>query len=719
MDETRNAYDPLLETLVLFTRLYHKPYSAEALIHGLPLEEEDGRPVIFSIDKARGLMSRAAQRAGLQSTLIKKDLHEISSLFLPMILLLDNREACILENISKDGTKAKIVWPHGEGAHEWIDIDRLAEAYTGYGFLIKRVYDASDRDHRKLNLNVKHWFWDSIKHSYPIYKDVILASILINIFVLATPLFTRTVYNRIIPNHAVETLWYFASGVIVIYVIDLFLKFIRTYFLEIAAKKSDIIISSVLFERVLDMQMSQMPRSIGSFASNLKDFDAIRGFMTSATLTTLIDIPFAILFLIVIWYLGGAIVWVPIVTILLILGYALLIRKPLYRRIEASHMAAAKKNGILIEALHNLETIKTLGAAGRVQWQWEEATGEIAEKSLAARLLSSSVPAITSFLVQFNTVFVVVVGVYLINKNQMTMGDLIAIVILVSRTVAPMGQAATLIANLEDVKSVYKILDEIVNRPRERPEGKEFVQKPKFSGKIEFKNVTFRYPDEERPALERVSFKIEPGEKVGIIGRIGSGKSTILKLILHLYEPDEGAVLIDDIDIKQIDPADLRANIAYVDQHVKLFRGTIKENLKYANAYLDDEKMIEAAKAAGVHEFVLKHPRGYEMFIGEQGIGLSGGQRQSVAIARALLRDAPIVLMDEPTNAMDQLSENRIIQSFKEAFKDRTVIVSTQKTGVLAAVDRVIVMHEGKLFMDGPRDKVLAALQRGTHDAKA
>ncbi|WP_457596009.1 type I secretion system permease/ATPase [Hydrogenimonas sp.] len=717
MKESR-LYDPLLESLVLFTRLYHKPYSAESLTHGLPLDEEEGKPRLFSIEKARGLMSRAAQRAGLKSTLVKKTLNEISPLFLPMILLLKNRGACILEELSEDGKKAKIVLPEAGESHEWVDLDKLAKEYTGYGFLLKRIYDYGEREHKRLKFEAKHWFWDSIKHSYPIYKDVIFASILVNLFVLATPLFTRTVYNRVIPNQATETLWYFAGGVVAIYVIDLFLKLTRTYFLEIAAKKSDVIMSSVIFEKVLDMQMKAMPKSVGSFASNLKDFDAIRNFLTSATLTTLIDIPFAILFLVVIWYLGGAIVWAPLVTIVAILGYALLIRKPLYRRIEQTHQAAAHKNGILVEALHNLETIKTLGAAGRIQWQWEEATGEMAEKSLSARLMSASLPAITSFLVQFNTVLVVVVGVYLIKEGEMTMGDLIAIVILVSRTVAPMGQAASLIANYEDVKSVYKMMEEIVNRPVERPEGREFVQKPRFEGRIEFRDVTFTYPDEERPAIEGVSFRIEPGEKVALIGRIGSGKSTILKLAMHLYEPDSGAILIDDIDIKQIDPADLRANIAYVDQHVKLFRGTMKENLKLGSTFVEDEKMLEAAAKAGVHEFVRRHPKGYEMPIGEQGAGLSGGQRQSVAIARALLRDAPIILMDEPTNAMDQVTETRLLRNFREIFRDRTVLVATQKMTLLEVVDRIIVMHEGRVYLDGPKAEVLEAL-KGERDGKA
>ncbi len=717
MEEFEDAYDPLLKSLVIFTKLYHKPYSAESLIHGLPLEEENGRAVLFSLKKARGLMSRAAGRAGLKSTLVKRGLEDISELYLPMILLLKNGQALILEQFDESGKRAKVVLPDAGETHEWIDTKKLEKEYTGYGFLLKRVYDYGDREHRRLKLDSSHWFWDSIKYSYGIYRDVILASVLVNIFVLATPLFTRTVYNRVIPNQAIETLWYFAGGVIVIYLLDLFLKLIRTYFLEIAAKKSDIIMSSVIFEKVLDMKMKGMPKSIGSFASNLKDFDSIRNFLTSATLTTLIDIPFAILFLFVIWYLGGAVVWVPIATIVLILGYALFIRKPLYRRIEQTHRAAAHKNGILVEALHNLETIKTLGAAGRIQWEWEEATGEMADRSLSARLMSASLPAITSFLVQFNTVFVVVVGVYLIKEGEMTMGDLIAIVILVSRTVAPMGQAASLIANYEDVRSVYRMMEEIVNKPVERPRAKEFVQKPQFKGKIEFKDVTFRYPDEEKPALNGVSFKIEPGEKVGLIGRIGSGKSTLLKLLMHLYEPESGSILLDDIDIKQIDPADLRANISYVDQHVKLFRGTLKENIKFANPYIDDAAMLEAATAAGVDEFVRLHPKGYEMPIGEQGYGLSGGQRQAVAIARAILRRSPIVLMDEPTNAMDQVTEGRILEMFKGHFKDRTVILSTQKLSLLDAVDRVIVMHHGEVYLDGPKNEVLARL-RGDRDVQ-
>ncbi len=709
------SIDSLLASLALFTKLYHKPYSIESLTYDLPLKESSSNE-LFSFKNSINLLSRAAKRAGLKSSLIKKELKDISSLFLPMILLLKNKESCILEKFSKDRKKAKIIFPYNE-SYEWVDIEKLQDEYIGYGFLLKRSYEYGDFDHKRVDIDTTHWFWSTIKYSAHIYKDVILASILINIFVLATPLFTRNVYNRVIPNQAIETLWYFAGGVIVIYIIDAFLKYTRTYFLEIAAKKSDIIMSSIIFQKVLDMKMSVLPRSIGSYASNLKDFDSIRSFLTSATLTAFIDIPFAILFLFVIWYLGGAIVWVPIVTIMLILGYALAIRKPLYKRIEQTHQAAAQKNGVLIEALHNLDTIKTLGAAGKVQWNWEESTAEIANKSLSSRLMSNSIPVVTSFLVQFNTVFVVVVGVYLINANQMTMGDLIAIVILVSRTISPMGQAASLIANYEDMKSVYDIMEGIVHQEVERAEAKEFVNIKNFKGKITFDNVSFTYPNEEKKSLENISFTINPGEKVGIIGRIGSGKSTILKLILNLYEPTSGSILIDDIDIRQIDPADLRSHISYVDQHVKLFRGTLKENIKYGSSHIDDEDMIEISKISGVHEFCIKHPKGYDMDIGEQGYGLSGGQKQSVAIARALLKDAPLVIMDEPTNAMDQQSEFNIIKEFKRGLKDKTIILSTQKLTLLDAVDRVIVVNEGKIYLDGPKDVVLKKL-RGANSVK-
>ena len=526
------------------------------------------------------------------------------------------------------------------------------------------------------------------------------------------------VYDRVIPNNATETLTVFAIGVILVYILDGFLKFFRTQMLEIAAKKSDVVMSSLIFEKVLDLKMAMHPKSVGSFASNIRDFDAIRSFLTNSTMALVIDLPFAVIFLLVIYYIGGAIVLIPIVMMLLILIYAWIIKEPLKKSIESTHEASAKKNGILIETLHNIETIKTQGMTGHTQWNWEESVGEIAQKSLRSRMLSATVPTITGFLVQLNTVLIVIYGVYLIKELELTMGGLIGVVILASRTVAPMGQVAALLTNYSDAKSAYDVIDTITSQPMERLSDQHFIEREGFKGKIEFKNVTFLYPETEVPALKDVSFVINPGEHVGIIGRIGSGKSTIEKLILKLYEPDEGSILIDDVDIIQIDPARLRKYVGYVSQDIALFRGTIRDNILNRAPNVSDEKLLEVAHLSGVDEFVRRHPSGYNMPIGERGQGLSGGQRQSVGIARALISDAPLMLLDEPTNALDQLSESQLMLQFEKTFKERTLLLVTQKMALLALTERVIVMHEGAIHLDGKREVVIKALNGKTIKGK-
>jgi len=684
----------------------------QSLLAGLPHPPNSSSPNLLSVSQAETIFARVAKRAGFRSTMIKRDLDEIIDLQLPAILLLDRGQSCILEAMSSDRKKVKIVYPAHKPLEEWIDVDELAKNYTGYMFLLKKEIEKEQGATYAWHHRDKHWFWGTLKLSLPIYKDVILASLLVNLFVLATPLFTRNVYDRVIPNNAVETLLAFAGGVLFVYILDATLKYFRSKMLEIAAKKSDIIMSSIIFERVMDLKMSHSPKSIGSFASNLKEFDSIRGFLTNATLAMLIDLPFAIIFLIVIWYIGGVIVLVPISMMLIIIIYALIIRKPLQKSIESTYEAAARKNGILIEALNNLETIKSHNMAGRLQWDWEESVGDIARKSLRSRLMSATIPTLTAFIVQLNTVLILIVGVYMIKDLELTMGGLVAIMILASRTVAPMGQIAVLLTQYSDAKTAYENIDKIVNLPVERLSGKRFINKSEIKGKIEFKNVTFTYPDSEIPALKNVSFTIEPGEKVGIIGRIGSGKSTIEKLILKLYEPTKGSILIDGIDIAQIDPAYLRKFIGYVGQDVGLFRGTLKDNILNRNPDATDERLLEVAKIAGVDEFARAHPSGYNMLIGEGGSGLSGGQRQSIALARALISDAPIMLLDEPTNSLDQLSEARVVKALKEVIEDKTALIVTQKFALLELTPRVIVMHEGRVYMDGKRDEVLKRLSK-------
>ena len=702
--------DELLQCLVIFTKLHNNPYSADALTIGLPVK--DGEEIeLFSLKSSKSLFSRAASRAGFASTLVRKDLDQISPLVLPCILMLRGKKACILQSFSEDKKMANIITPDLSTGTSTIEISKLKDEYLGYAYYLKREFVPEDTSSTKLiDAGNDHWFWGTLKRSKKIYFDVVIASFIINLFVLASPLFTMNVYDRVVPNNAVETLWVLALGVSVVYGIDLFLKFVRSYFLEIAGKKSDIIMSSILFERVMDMKFSNKPKSVGSFASNLKEFDTVRNFFSSASLAAIVDLPFALIFLIVTYFIGSYLVLVPIVIMIAILCYTFFIKDPLQNAIKSTFEASAMKNGILIESLSSLETIKTLGASGHVQWNWEEATGEIANRSIKSKIITTSITTVTSFLVQLNTIAIIVLGVYMIQDTHLTMGGLIAAVMLSSRAIAPMGQVASLAANFEQTKTAYQSLSKIMQMPVERPEGKKFVRRNSFEGKIEFKNVSFTYPDTTKGSLDRLNFVIQPGEKVGIIGRNGSGKTTLQKIILGLYAPTEGSVLIDGIDINQIDPADLRRNIGYVPQDVVLFKGTVRENIVQKAPYVDDMQIIKAAKVSGVDEYVNAHPLGFDMPVFERGDGISGGQRQSIAVARAFLLDSPIILLDEPTNSLDNTVESKLKANLKVNTVNKTMILVTHRTSMLDLVDRLIVMDNGKILLDGPRDEVLARL---------
>ncbi len=637
---------------------------------------------------------------------------------MPCILLLhgakpeDELGACILLGFDDEMKNARIVLPEAEDIENTVPVESLKKRYFGLSILLKKELRVEGKDEGITGVKENHWFWGTVKIVKDVYRDVIIASFLINLFVLVTPLFTMNVYDRVVPNNAKDTLWVLSIGVIFIYFVDIFLKFLRSYFLETAGKKTDIIASSIIFERVLDLRMSSLPGSVGSLANILKEFESIRGFLTSSTISILIDLPFIGIFLMTIYYIAGAIVLVPIGTIIIIVLYTYYAKTKLTQSIKESYGAGSMKNGVLIESLSSIETLKALGALGYAQWKWEEATADIAERSIGTKVISSSIATITSFLVQLNTVLVIIGGVYMIADNNLTMGGLIAAVIISSRAIAPMGQVANLLATYEHTKTSYDALNEVMNLPVEHPQGKKFVARPEYKGKIEFRGVNFTYPGSDKIALQNINFSIESGEKVAIIGKIGSGKSTIQKLLSSLYYSDAGSILIDNIDIKQLDPAELRKNIAYVSQDTILFNGTVKENIIYRAPHSEDEDIIRAADISGVMDFVNRHPKGFDMPVGERGNLLSGGQKQSVGIARSILLNSPIVLLDEPSNAMDSATETKFIKKIKTYLKDKTTIVVTHKTSLLELVDRVIVLDEGHVVLDGPKEEVLNALKK-------
>ena len=709
--------NPILDCLAIFCKMSGRPYSKESLISGLPIEEGHSSPVLFSKFSSKSLFSRAAAKAGFKTRVLKTKIEDINPLVLPCIVLLngknpkDELRACILLGFDDEMANARVVLPEAEDVENSVTIEELKKYYFGFSILLKKELRFDDKQLTVGDVKENHWLWGTMKIVRDTYRDVIIASLLINIFVLATPLFTMNVYDRVIPNDAKDTLWILSIGVLIVYGIDVVLKFLRTYFLETAGKKTDIIASSLIFERVLDLKMSSMPSSVGSMANILKEFESIRSFITSSTISLLIDLPFIILFLITIYYIGGVLVVVPVVIIIFIVFYTLYAKEKLQNSIRQSYEASSMKNGVLIESLSSIETLKSLGATGYSQWKWEEATSQIADKSISSKTISASITTVTSFLLQLNTVAIIIVGTYLIGEKMISMGALIAVVIISSRAIAPMGQVASLLSTFHHTKVSYKALDDIMNMPVEHPQGKKFVARPEYRGNIEFKNVGFTYPNSDKSTLNNLNFRINEGEHIAIIGKIGSGKSTIHKLLLSLYVPNEGAILVDNIDTKQLDPTELRKNIAYVSQDVLLFNGTVKENIVYRLPHIDDEKIIEAATVSGVMDFINKHPKGFDMPVGERGAFLSGGQRQSIAIARAILQDYPIVLLDEPTSAMDSSTEAKFIKSIKEYLKGKTMILVTHKTSLLSLADRVIVMEDGQIVLDGKKDYVVEKLR--------
>ena len=697
------AQDPLLGCLVILTGMFERPFSPAALTAGLPLVDGRLTPDLFL---------RAGERAGLSCRIVKRRLEGISKLVLPAVLLLDDLSACVLAK-RIDARTVEVIVPESGIGTQRIAIDELAESYSGYAIFVRPEYQFDGRIDDISAPTYKSWFWGTLVRFWPTYGQVILASILINLFALTSPLFIMNVYDRVVPNNAVETLWVLAAGAATVYGFDFLLRSMRGYFVDGAGKSADVVLASRIFHQVLNIQMQARPASAGAFASNLRDFETVRDFFTSATVSTLVDLPFVVFFIFVIWLVAGPVAYIPAGAAVLVILVGAFIQVPLNHTVQRTHSDAAQRHGILVEAIGGLETVKSLGAEGRMQRQWERFVALTADSSRRSRLLSTGAVNFSMFAAQVVTVGIVVVGVYLIKDGSMTIGGLIAAVILGGRAMAPLAQFANLLVRYHQSKVALATLNEIMSMPVERPSGKAFVSRPITEGAVELKNVIFSYPNQKIPALNGVSFQIKPGERVGIIGRIGSGKSTIGKLLVGLYQPKEGSVLADGVDLRQIDPADLRRGIGYVPQDVFLFYGTVRDNIAMGAPYADDRMIVRAAKISGADDFISRHPAGYDLPVGERGESLSGGQRQTIAVARALMLDPQILILDEPTSGMDHSSEQALKRRLMDILPGKTLVLISHRASLLPLVDRVIVLDSGKVVADGPRDAVLRRLREG------
>jgi ATP-binding cassette subfamily C protein LapB len=697
-------HDPLLDCLVELTRIHGRSSTHAALSAGLPLEKGGLTPSLFA---------RAAARAGFSSKVVRRPLDNIDSALLPVILLLENNEACLLLGWNEDKSTARLLFPDtGQGAVA-LSHDALMQRYIGIAIFARPHFRFDQRTPAAAKLPQRHWFWGAMLEQTPLLKDVLWAALLINLFGLVMPLFSMNVYDRVVPNFAVETLWVFAGGVTLVLILDYVIRLMRGHFVDLASSRVDLKLSSLVMERVLGMRMSQRPASVGAFASNLRSFETVRDFIASATVTTLIDLPFSLLFLIVLAWISWPLVFLPLVGIVVVVIYSYVVQHKMHELSETTFRASALRNATLVESLTALETIKAHGAESKMQEKWEKATAFLSRVSGQLRLLSSSSNYAAAQIQQFVNITIVVAGVYLIHEQMLTMGGLIASTMLAGRAMAPLGQIVGLLHQFQNAKTSLAALEKIMETPTERPDESAFVHRPEIRGEIEFRDVHFSYPEAKTAALRGISFRILPGEKIVIIGRVGSGKSTLQKLILGLYAPTEGAVMLDGVDLRQLDPADLRRNLGYVEQDSLLFYGSLRENITIRAPYADDLAVVAAAELAGLTDFVNKHPDGFDMVVSERGESLSGGQRQGIAIARAVLLDPPVMLLDEPTSSMDYTSEAQLKERIRQYAQHKTMIIVTHRSSLIDLADRIIVLDEGVIVADGPRDTVVAALQAG------
>ena len=697
-------HDPLLACLVALTSLYGRPSTRAALSAGLPLEKGCLTPSLFA---------RAATRAGLSSKIVRRPLEAIDNALLPVILLLKGDQACVLLGWDESGSAARLLYPETGQGEVRLSREALAGRYLGIALFVRPRFSFDARTPEVGKVAERHWFWGALIEQGPVYRDVIGAALLINLFALVMPLFSMNVYDRVVPNNATDTLWMLALGVSLVIGMDFVMRLLRGHFVDLASARIDVKLSALIMERVLGMRLEARPASVGSFAANLRSFESVRDFIASATVTALIDFPFALIFLLVIAWISWPLVLIPIIGLVVGLIYAYIIQHKMHELSETTYRASAQRNATLIESLTALETIKTQGAEGVVQNKWERTTAFLARTSAKLRLLSSSASNSASAITQVVNVLLVIAGVYLIQEHLLTMGGLIAVTMLGGRAIAPLGQAVGLLMQFQNAQMSLSTLDKLMEQPVERPENAAFIHRPELQGEIEFRNVSFNYLGQGEAALQNISLRIAPGEHVVVIGRTGSGKTTLQKLMLGLYQPSDGVVRIDGIDLRQLDPADLRRNVGFVGQDATLFYGTLRENISIGAPYADDTAIVAAAEVAGLSQFVNRHPKGFDMMIGERGESLSGGQRQEVAIARAVLMDPPVLFFDEPTSAMDFSTEHGFKERLKRFAAHKTMVIVTHRTSLIELATRIIVVDDGRIVADGPREQVVEALQSG------
>ena len=556
-----------------------------------------------------------------------------------------------------------------------------------------------------------NWFLVYVSSQKKFYLQAIVASIFINIFALITSIYIMVVYDRIIPNNAISSLISILAGVLFVIFMDFSMKMLRGYFLDMAGKQIDSSSSNDIFQKIIGYDLSKAPKFSGELVSVVREFETFREFFNSVTLTSLVDFPFIIVFLTVIYGIGGNIAFVPGVIVPIVIIFGFLIQPALKQISEDSQKDGQAKQTVLGEMINGLETVKTVSGGSVLKDRWMGAVNAQSKTSIKSRIFTQLALNFAGIGQQLSQMGIIGFGVLAVSSGDLSMGGLIACTILSGRTLAPLGQIGGLMGRLNSAKAAYHSVTKFMLEASREETAKEYFPRENITGSVEFSHVSFSYTDDTQIILNDINIKINAGEKVAVIGKIGSGKTTILKLIMGLYQPNNGSVLIDGANIQQIRPEDIRRQFGVVMQNTYLFSGSIRENIAFGLDAISPGEIDEAASIAGVSDFTKKMNNGLDYQLSEGGKDLSGGQRQAIALARAIVRKPSIILLDEPTSAMDLTSERQIIQNLKSYFNKQTLIVVTHRMSLLQLVDRVIAVDDGKVTVDGTRDSILSKLK--------
>jgi ATP-binding cassette subfamily C protein LapB len=695
---------------------HSKLVSKEVLYSGLPKSDK--------LEPETAL--RMLDQIGISAGWVKRDLNKISSYLFPLLIARNDGSYCILT--ARKGKRGRyqyqVVVPESGGAVMVGEAD-LQDSYGGYALVAtpKPKLDARADDQLLPKAQDEgHWLFSTLWRYRHYFYSAALAALLANILTLASTFFTMNVYDRVIPTQAYVTLWSLAIGVLIAIVFEFTSRQVRAYLIDVAGKKADLILGAKLFRQVMAMRMENKPQSSGTFANQLRDFEAVRDFVTSATLATLSDLPFCVLFMFIIYMIGGPLAIVPVLAIPIILIVSVIIQWPLGRYMEENIREISLKQGLLIESIEGLEALKAAQGEGVMQKRWDDFSALAAASSMKTRYLSMLTSNFVTFIQQITTVCIVVFGVYLIHAGELTMGAMIGVVILSSRSLAPLASVVGLALRYQHAKTALKSLNQLMAAPTDRDASINYLPTPKFTGNMRLKKVGFSYPVPGMMVapriLDNININIQAGERIAILGKIGSGKSTLLRVMARLFQQGSGQLFIDGVDATQVDPADWRAAVGYVGQDCRLFYGTLRHNVIIGNPGVSTEEFLRVVRLTGLDRVAARHPLGFDMPIGEMGNGLSGGQKQLVALARCLLLRPKILLMDEPTSSMDAMTETLFLRRLKDATQGQTLIIVTHRMSVLSLVERLIVLEDGRVVKDGPKEQVIASLNDNAQKKK-